>query len=322
MDQIRSIYKRLPVLVKALVESGSNTDNITRIITSVADAIHQRLIDLAMEELGPPPCKYAFMVLGSQGRGEQTLATDQDNAIIIEDLPDGKLAQARSYFQLLGKKVNMELDAVGYRFCPGEIMAGNPKWNQSLETWKGYFSEWIRNSNPVDILDAAIFFDFRCIHGENSLVQNLRDHVNQTSANKSVFYFHMAQSVLKMKPHVSGTNAIMLDLKRLLLPVTTFIRLYSIREKLSETNSVKRAEMLRDQQVLDQSTFDELTHSFNYLTHLRIKGQANSIAHNEMPDNIVDLSRVNRIEAAVIKKLLSDISGLQTRLSGEFGGSE
>ncbi len=173
VDQIRRIYKRLQVLIKALLESGSNTDNITRIITSVADAIHQRLINLAIEELGPPPCKYAFMVLGSQGRGEQTLATDQDNAIIIEDLPDSKLTQARSYFQLLGKKVNMELDVVGYRFCPGEIMAGNPKWNQSIETWKGYFSEWIRNSNPVDILDAAIFFDFRCIHGDNTLVQRV-----------------------------------------------------------------------------------------------------------------------------------------------------
>jgi len=256
--------------------------------------------------------------MGSQGRGEQTLATDQDNAIIIEDLPHDKSAEAKNYFQLLGKKVNMELDAVGYRFCPGEIMAGNPKWNQNLETWKDYFSEWLRNSNPADILDAAIFFDFRYIHGEISLVQELRDHVNRASGNKSVFFYHMAQSVIKMKPHVSGSNTNKLDLKKILLPVTTFIRLYSIREKLLETNSIKRAEILLDQNVLDQSTFDEFSHSFNYLTHLRIKGQVNSIAHNETPSNVVDIKRLNRIEAVVLKKLLSDISGLQTRLSGEF----
>ncbi len=318
VDQIREISKRLPVLVKALVESGSNTENMTHIITSVADSIHRRLIYLALDELGSPPCKFAFMVMGSQGRGEQTLATDQDNAIIIEDLPADKLAEAKNYFQLLGKKVNMELDAVGYRFCPGEIMAGNPKWNQNLETWKDYFSEWLRNSNPADILDAAIFFDFRYILGEISLVKELRDHVNQASGNKSVFYFHMAQSVLKMKPQVSGSNANKLDIKKVLLPVTTFIRLYAIREKLLETNSIKRAEMLLDQNVLDQSTFDELLHSFSYLTHLRIKSQVNSIAHNETPDNMVDIKRLNRIEAAVLKKLLSDISGLLTRLSGEF----
>jgi len=75
---------------------------------------------------------------------------------------------------------------------------------------------------------------------------------------------------------------------------------------------------LLDQNVLDQSTFDEFSHSFNYLTHLRIKGQVNSIAHNETPSNVVDIKRLNRIEAVVLKKLLSDISGLQTRLSGEF----
>ncbi|MFO7668799.1 MAG: DUF294 nucleotidyltransferase-like domain-containing protein [Bacteroidales bacterium] len=318
VEQIRGIYKRLPVLVKALVESGSNTENMTHLITSVADAIHRRLIFLSIDELGSPPCKFAFMVMGSQGRGEQTLATDQDNAIIIEDLPNDKLAEAKNYFQLLGKKVNTDLNAVGYRFCPGEIMAGNPKWNQNLETWKEYFSEWLRKSNPADILDAAIFFDFRYIHGEISLVQELRDHVNQASENKSVFYFHMAQSVLKMKPQVIGSNTNKLDLKKILLPVTTFIRLYSIREKLLETSSIKRAEILLDHRVLDQSTFDELSHSFNYLTNLRIKGQVNSIAHNEIPDNIVDMKRLNRIEAVVLKKLLSDISGLQTRLSGEF----
>ena len=288
----------------------------------MADAIHQRLMKLAIEELGTPPCKFAFMVMGSQGRGEQTLATDQDNAIIIENLPKERVAEARTYFQMLGKRVNLELDAVGYQFCPGEIMAGNPKWNQSLAKWKDYFSEWLRNSNPTDILDAAIFFDFRYIYGDGELVQDLRDHVNQASANKAVFFFHMAQSVMKMKTPVSSTSTGLLDLKKLLLPVTSFIRIYSIREKFSETNSLKRAEMLREREVLDQSTFDEVTYSFNYLTYLRIKSQSISIAHSEIPGNTVDLARLNRIEAAVIKKLLSDISGLQTRLGAAFSGSE
>ena len=100
-----------------------------------------------------------------------------------------KEAIARSYFQDLGKRLNRELDEVGYKFCRGEIMAGNPKWNQSLDTWKGYFSEWIRNSNPMDIMDAAIFFDFRSIYGESALVQSLRDHVNKAADKKAVFYF-------------------------------------------------------------------------------------------------------------------------------------
>ncbi len=322
LKQIKGIYKRLPVLVKALVDSGSNTDNITRIITAVADAIHRRLIALTLEELGPPPCKFAFMIMGSQARAEQTLATDQDNAIIFEDLSGKRLEEAKAYFIILGKKLNLELDAVGYSYCPGEIMAGNPKWNQPLDTWKGYFSEWIRNSNPSAILDAAIFFDFRCIHGEESLVEELRNHVNQASENRSVFFYHMAHSVMKMKPSAGLTGSAFLDIKKALLPVSTYIRLYSIREKLTENNSIKRADLLLERKIIDQSIFEELTYSFNYLTHLRIKNQANSIARNEPPGNTLDPDQLNRIETTVLKKLLSDITGLQTRLATEFSGGE
>ena len=322
VKEIQSIYQRLAVVVRGLVESGSNTEHITRIITTVADAIHQRLIILAIEELGSPPCNFAFMVMGSQGRGEQTLATDQDNALIIEDLPGDRMQEASTYFHKLGSRMNRDLDAVGYRFCPGKIMAGNPQWNQSLGTWKDYFSEWIRNSNPTDIMEVAIFFDFRCLYGDTGLVKALREHVNQAADNRSVFYYHMAQSVMKMKPQASGTGATMLDLKKLLLPLTTFIRLYAIREKLSESNSMIRAEILRDREVLDQSTYEELSYAFNYVTYLRIKGQANSIAHNDAPLNVIDPGGLNRFESTLMKKVLSDISGLQTRLNSEFSGAE
>lgn len=322
VDQLSRHYKRLPVLAKALIESGSNTKNLTRVITSVADAIHVRILELALEELGPAPCKFAFMVMGSLGRMEQSLATDQDNALVLEENPACGKEIAEAYFLSLGKKLNRDLNQVGYHSCPGEIMAGNPKWNQDLTTWKGYFTQWILNSNPQDILDAAIFFDFRFIYGEKAFVDELRTHVNQTSENKAVFYYHMAQSVLKMKPPKGDLKSEDLDLKKSLLPVTTFIRLYAIRAKSDETNSLERAAQLFERKLIDRSVYDELIQSFNYLTHLRIKGQARSIALNEVPGNKVSFNQLNRIEVVILKKLFADIAGLQTRLSSEFSGAE
>ena len=109
-------------------------------ISTVADAITQRLIEFAIEEMGEPPARFAFMALGSEGRREQTMVTDQDNAIIFEDVPNEKYSEVNRYFLYLGEKINLWLDRIGYQYCNGEVMAGNPQWCQPLSRWKNYFS--------------------------------------------------------------------------------------------------------------------------------------------------------------------------------------
>jgi PAS domain S-box-containing protein len=321
VEQLKRIYRRLPVLVKALIESGGQTGIIIRIISSVGDAINRRLIDLAIEELGPAPCKFAFIAMGSQGREEQTLTTDQDNAIITVNMQESYRHEAQAYFQLLAKKVNMELDTVGYRHCPGRIMAVNPKWNRELDGWKKYFSEWIKNSNPKNILDTAIFFDFRCIYGEKILVEQLRTHVNKISKSKSVFFYHMARAINQMKIPVKPDDNL-LDMKKVLLPLSSYIRLYAIRENLAETGSMERARLLYEKEIFDLSLFQELNQAFNFITHLRIRSQAASIARDEIPGNTTNTKVLDRIEIMTLKRHLHDIAGLQTRLNGEFSGSE
>ena len=327
ISHITNIYKRLPVLIKALIESGSNTVNMTRIISMVADAVHCRLIDLAMEEFGPAPCSFAFMVMGSQGREEQTLATDQDNAIVFEDNPEGHQQDTRDYFLKLGKRINEDLHSVGYAKCQGEFMAGNPEWNQVLHTWKEYFTRWIGDSDPKDILDVAIFFDFRCVYGNETLVSELRDHVNQASDQKSVFFYHMAQSVSKMKPPLNlfgnirsdaHSDDLSVDIKKVLLPVTSFVRLYAIREKLSVTGTLDRTYQLFESKVLGKSSYEEIIQAFKYLTYLRIRNQASTISANEIPGNSVSLHQLSRMEVVMLKKLFSDIAGLHTRLGAAF----
>ncbi len=330
LSQITRIYQRLPVLIQALIESGSITSNLTEIISSVGDAIHKRLIEIALEELGPAPRNFAFMVMGSQARGEQTLATDQDNAIVIDNDP-GKLSKEdQAYFLELGKKLNNDLNTVGYKYCPGKVMAGNPRWNQDLNTWQSYFSEWIRNSQPKDILDMAIFLDFRGLYGDLSLIEKLRAHVNRSAEGKSIFFYHLAQPILKIKalPNLPGNmkaashSDTPVDLKMALLPVTCFIRLYAIREKLVSNNSMERAGALHKMNVINASTLEELSETFDFLTYLRIKNQASSISRHEVPGNLVKLGQLSHIEALTLKKINTDIASLQTLLGSVYSRAD
>jgi CBS domain-containing protein len=184
------------------------------------------------------------------------------------------------------------------------------------------------NSDPKDILDAAIFFDFRCLYGDNSLVDSLRDHVNRTAGERSVFFYHMAQSVMKMKLPLNIFGSIrsdtredepQLDIKWILVPVTSFLRLYAIREELSVTGSMERNHQLLDKKIIDRTLYDKLEQSFNYLTYLRIKGQAMSIAQNDIPGNTINTKQLSKIEAATLKGLISDVASLQTKLGIDFG---
>ena len=331
-DQLASLYDRLPVLVKTLLESGDRLDHLTRIISSVNDAIHQRVIALAIEEASTPPCRFAFLVMGSEGRKEQTLATDQDNAIVFDDLPVEQEKAVQEYFRNLGGRINEMLHTIGYQYCKGEVMARNPRWTQSLSTWKKYFTDWIQTGNPHDILEASIFFDFRNVYGDGQLVTELREHVNSVAKNRAVFFYHMAQAVLKFKSpmnlfgkivgNTTNDDALNLDMKKSLFPVIAFLRLYAIREQLSETNSMDRAVRLLEKQVIEQSLYEDLQQAYHFMSALRLRSQVRDIIENNPPGNMVDLHQLSRIEVNTLKQVLSGISELQTKVSFDFKGAE
>ena len=133
VEQIEITTQRLPVLIKALIDSGARTQNITRIITSLTDAITKRLLTLAIEDIGKPPCKFAFIAVGSEGRMEQTLATDQDNAIIYDNVNQENKDVYKTYFLELGKKVTTTLNNLGFKYCNGEVMENKTKWVLSFD---------------------------------------------------------------------------------------------------------------------------------------------------------------------------------------------
>lgn len=329
VEQIRRIYEKVPVLIKALLDSGAKTQNIFRITTSLADAITIKLINFAIEKTGSPPCRFAFMALGSEGRMTQTLATDQDNAIIFEDISNDLIPATTEYFLRIAEDINNNLHTIGYKFCEGEVMAKNPKWTQPLATWKAYFDGWLNTSDPQSILDASIFFDFRCVYGDENLTKELRESINSSIDTKSVFLFHMAQSIVKIKLPLGTFGGIVseagkdkiIDVKKILLPVTGFIKIYSLKSKLFETNSIQRLEKLVALGIIHQDSLVEISHLYNYLMQLRLRFQSQAIQNNITPNNEVDLSKLSNVEISTLKKIFTVISRLQSKLSVDFKGS-
>jgi signal-transduction protein with cAMP-binding, CBS, and nucleotidyltransferase domain len=328
-EELRDCNQKLPYLVRSLLEAGTRVEHIVRVMSNVADAITVRLIGLAEAELGPPPAPYAFLALGSVARGEQTLATDQDNAIIYGEV-DGELAEpAQAYFLRLGDRVCGWLDQVGYRLCLGEAMARNPKWCQPLSRWRQYFTDCVTAADPQNLLDVNIFFDFRCVHGEAGFVADLRQHLEELLRDgRPVFFFHLGQSTLQFKPprgffgniqlESGGDHPATFNIKSALIPLVNFARMYALRHHIAETNTLDRLERLRDRGVLVPSSHNELAQAYTALMQMRLAHQSGQSARNTPPDNNLNLSELTQLERSILKKAFADITVFQARLETDF----
>jgi CBS domain-containing protein len=332
VEDIIATHKRLPRLAKALVDSGANSKNICRIFSAVSDAVVERLIWFALDELGPPPAAFAFVALGSEGREEQTLVTDQDNAIIYEDISDPeKQKETKEYFLKLGEKVNLWLDQCGYKLCKGDVMARNPKWCQPLSGWKKHFSGWINAAEPQDLLEVNIFFDFRCVYGQTELTSRLRAFIDDLLKERPVFFQFIARNALLYKPPIgffgnivvesSGENPSTFDIKESIKPIVNFARLYALKHNVEETNTQDRLYRLFAGEILTKSSYEEMVKVYDYLMQMRFKHQAVALNENREPDNFINPRQLTDIEHTLLKNMFSQINNFQKRLSYDFTGT-
>jgi signal-transduction protein with cAMP-binding, CBS, and nucleotidyltransferase domain len=308
IDKLVELHKRVPVLVKALLDSGSRAANITYVNSFVADAIHHRVIELAIEAIGEPPCEFCFMVMGSEGRMEETLYTDQDNAIIFEDND-----HAKAYFDDLANRVTNDLHKIGYNRCKGDVMASNTKWCQPLTVWKKYFEDWTQSPDPQNILDSSIFFDFRCVYGNMQLSEMLRYHLKTLTPKNGLFFYHMSQSLNRFKIAIESET---LDLKKVLFPLVASIRIYSLHFQLASTNTNSRLGQLAEK--LERLDVREIKYIYDFLTQKRLEIQTNAIMNHEPPDNMLDLNTLTKAERKLLDHSIAKINELLNELNLEF----
>ncbi len=331
VEEIIDIHKQLPELIQNLISSGAKAKNVTMLITTISDAILDKLIRFAINESGAPPVRFVFMILGSEGRKEQTLKTDQDNAIIFEDVPEESLQRVQGYFIRFGEKVCKWLDQAGYAFCKGDVMAKNPRWCQPLSVWKEYFSTWIHAAKPEDLLQSSIFFDFRGGYGDKDLIDQLRKYLFASLGGWPGFFRHLTENALHFKPPIGffrnfvveskGEHRDSFDIKNAMMPIVDFARIYALKNRIEETNTQERLNRLYLRKILSWQDYNEIEQAYSFLMQMRFMRQVTSvIEENEKPDNYINPKKLSRIEQTMLKEIFKRIEKFQSKLSFEFTG--
>ena len=331
IDEIIDRYRRLPKLIQALINNGAKSKNVNRFITTVSDTILNKIIGFAIQELGAPPVGFAFMIMGSEGRKEQTLKTDQDNAIIFEDVPEDKEDEVRKYFLNFGEKVCTWLDMAGYEFCTGDVMARNPKWCQPLSVWKNHFNSWIHTAEAEDLLKSSIFFDFRCAYGDSTLIDRLRKYLLKSLEGWAGFFRHLSENALFFKPPIGffrnfvveskGEHRDTLDIKSAMTPVVDFARIYALKNGIEETNTQERLYQLYLKNVLTWQDYSETEQAYSFMMQLRFVRQITAIIDEKSkPDNYINPKKLSRMEQTMLKEIFKKIEKIQTKLGFEFTG--
>ncbi len=322
-------HEQLPHLVKSLLESGASAQYINGFVTSFNELILERLMDFALLELGPPPARFAFLLMGSEGRREQTLKTDQDNAIVYEDVPRRDRDSVHQYFLELGTRVCDWLHQVGQQYCEFDIMAKNPSWCQPLSVWKKHHRRWIESDDPQRMLHANIFFDFRLGYGQEELVRSLQQSLFHHIRQWPGFLQHMARNAYQIKPPLSFFGNFILeesgqkkggfDIKSAMRLVVDFARIYALQEGIGETNTRRRLEAMHQAGQLDSQNLEDLIHTYEYLMYQRLKHQAeNVVRRGAAPDNYILPSRLTHIEQQSLKEAFKRIRTAQGKLRLDF----
>mgnify|MGYP000190829877 CR=1 FL=1 len=303
-----------------LVRDGADSRTVGTALSSIGRSFVRRLLELAESELGPPPVPYAFMGMGSMARNEQTLVTDQDNALVLDDSFDPQ--QHDDYFAALAQRVSDGLDACGYAYCKGGIMATNPRWRQPLSVWQRYFRSWIQAPNAERLLHSNIFFDLDNLYGEERLIETLQTLIATEAGESPAFLAAMSRNALNRTPPIGffrefvtekdGQQNDSINVKRRgTAPLTDLIRIHALACGSQAQNSFERLADIKTTSLLGPGVADRLSYSLEVLSLARLRDQVLDIENEREPDNNIEPRNVPAKQRAEIKEAFRALSDAQ-----------
>jgi len=324
---LRELHTKVQSLTVHLVGTGVAVPDLVRMIAHLNDRILLRLIALlTAERFADLPKGFAFVVLGSEGRQEQTLTTDQDNAIIYsDDLSVVEIEKIKAFSEAL----ITDILAVGVPPCPGGIMAKNDKWRRSLDGWRREIDRWMANAVPENILNGSMFFDLRTLYGDPSLEQNLKKHISDHLRRNSAFLAWTAANVLsfkvplgffgKIKVEKKGEHRGALDIKKAgIFAITEGTKILALEAGVRKCGTRERLQALVDKGVIDQRKGESLETTFDFLVYHRLYSQVSEIRSGLEPNNFVLLNKLNRMEIGRMRLALEEVQAFQETLSMHF----
>jgi CBS domain-containing protein len=328
LDQLVGLRPARERALRVLFRAGVDGYDLGRITAETNDHLVRRVLELVEEELGPPPLPYCWLGLGSEGRREQTLKTDQDNALVYADPPAELADAAEAYFTELAERVVAALERCGFPRCAGEVMATNPRWRQPLAGWRGHFARWVRRPEPEALYNAEIFFDLRPIGGDGSLADRLWADLLDWIPESPLFAQLLMQAALSHRPPLgvfrkfvverSGEHRGGFHVKaRGLMPVVEAARAYALARGISRTNTVERLRALKEREAMPERDAEDLIAAYEFVMKLRIRHQLEQLAAGEPLDDFLVPDRLSRAERNALKEHFKVIADLQSYIQSQ-----
>lgn len=324
LGEMKTIRDRAEQMLRYYLENEVAMDFVASVMTEINDVIltQANIIAHKKHAVDYPELekvKYCFLSLGSEGREEQLLRTDQDNAILYEDVADHLKDKAAEYFLKIGTEIVEVLIQCGVSSCPGDIMASNPKWVKPLSKWKSYFSDWILKPTEEALLNSSIFFDYRPIMGSKILAETLTEHIYEEIGKKNFFLNFLAKNAY-MNPaplgffkgfvvEKSGEHRDQFDIKaRAMMPLADLARLLIFSHRAVKINNTfKRFEKLAELEPVNQELFIQAGKAYEILMRMRaLEG-----LQNGNNGRYIDPEKLGKLQKQLLKNTFSPISELQ-----------
>ncbi len=326
LDGLVALSAKVPELQVHLVNGGATADQVGQAVSAITDAITSRLLEIAESELGPPPVPYAWMAGGSQARREQSSHSDQDNALLIAD---HMKPEDDAYFAALARIVNDGLNACGYVYCPGDVMATNPKWRQPLRIWRKYFNTWIEKPEPMALMLSSVFFDLRAIHDPEGMFEELHEYVLDLCRANRIFIAYMSANALKHRTPLGffrnfvlisgGDHDHTLDIKhRGTVPIIDLARVYALGAGIATINTLERLEQAAKAKAVSEEGAANLIDAMEFIGALRLRHQTQQLRRGESADNFLSPDTLSQLERGHLKDTFSLINTMQESLGQRY----
>ena len=318
------LASRIARVVDQLVTEDATAVDVGRVTAALVDAVTVRLIQLAEDELGPPPAPYVWVALGSAAREEQTLSGDQDNALVLADEADPE----DPWWAALAERVVAGLEAAGWERCPGDVMATNPECRLTVRRWRARFRSWSREPEPEAVLRASIFYDMRPVHGDTALVDRLRAEVVALGSRSDLLLAYLAGHAARLRPPIgffrsfvledAGEHRDTLDIKHGIGAVVQLARVHALRAGSLALSTTERLAAARARGLLSDESTQDLQDALELMSYVRLRHQARQLRQGLRPDNHIDPARLGSLDRRHLRDAFQIVRtaqhGLSTRL--------
>ncbi|GAA3583645.1 DUF294 nucleotidyltransferase-like domain-containing protein [Snuella lapsa] len=324
---LRSARQKTNSLLKSYLDQNIPLSHILKLVSKINDAVTVRAIELSIDKMpAPPPVKFSWLAIGSQGRNEQLLFTDQDNALVFEDVTEDNYEETQSYFLELSRLITKSLNKIGFEYCEAEMMASNPEWCKSLSRWKKQFTDWILNPNEKAILLSSIFFDYSRVYGDKNLENELTETIYKTLGNTSLFYSFLGKDALKspsplgfFKQFLVEQNGEQKNLfnikKRALMPLIDAARLLTLSKQIKGVNNTaERYEKLAELEPNNKELFQSCAYAFKALLKFKTK---QGLMHNDS-GKFIKLESLSKEEKLKLRRCFKPINEVQESIKLRF----